>query len=319
MVPGLPQGFGKGMHVNLRSFGVAISLLAAIAALVLLQACTPTAVNPTQPLELGPGEGYAAIQLDLHEPNRELLFASSVTGQNIQIDNVPAGKSLYLFAVPAGHYCMSMFFIVGEQRIYPHDLKCFDVLPGKLAFTGYLSPAVIYGNIEVGQIRDDAAGQAELRKLYPQIATQFFGPAPDVVPPSAVTTIQTSPVNGCYADEPAEVALTGTLNEGIYRAPPKPHLRGIINHEPNWLYGLNFAQPICTLGNLRQGGVDRPYPEIHVLRLVYGGDDSAFHKLIGQYKGKEVRCTGEIFDMELRITNLTDCVPVPEQNDAAPK
>jgi hypothetical protein len=300
--------------VNIRIFSAA-PYLAATAVLALLQACASTEVNPTQSLELGSGEGYAAIQLDLGEPNKELLFASQDTEQHIQIDDPPAGKSLYLFPVPAGHYCMSMYYIVGEQRIYPHDEGCFDVTAGQLAFSGYLDPAVLYGNIAVGQIRDDAAGQAALRSLYPQIAAQYFGPVPQASPPAPPPVVQSSPVDGCYADEPTEVVLIGTLMDGLYRTPIKNN--SVNSNKLERAYTLVFASPICTLGNLQRGGVDRPYSDIRGLLLFYAPGSSALYGAIGQYKGKTIRCTGEIFDQELRLAKVTDCLPVPEQSDGA--
>lgn len=278
------------------------------AATVLLQACVSTQVNPTQSLALGPGQGYVAIQLDLHQPNRELLFASAETGGHLQIDNAPAGKSLYLFPVPAGHYCMSMYYIVGEQRIYPHDQGCFDVTAGRLTFSGYLDPAVLYGNIAVGQIRDDAAGQVALRNLYPQIAAQYLGTV--LQASSSAPMVQSSPIDGCYANEPTEVVLTGTLIDGLDRTPIKNN--SINSNKLERAYALVFASPICTLGNLQRGGVDRPYSDIRELRLIYATGSSALYGAIGQYKGKTIRCRGQIFDLELRIADVNACQPVPD-------
>jgi uncharacterized protein len=269
--------------------------------------------STTKSSVLGPGEGYAAIQLDLNDPNPELLFASSDTN-HIQIDDAPVGRSLYLFPVSAGHYCMSMYYYTG-QKIYPKGLGCFDVAAGKLAFSGYLTPAVLYGNIAVGQIRDDAAGQAALRSLYPEIAEHYFGPAPQADPLAPASVVQSSPVGGCYANEPTEVVLTGTLTDGLYRAPIKNN--SVNSNKLGRAYDLTFASHICTWGNLQRGGVDRPYSDIPALMLVYGSGSSALYGAIGQYKGKKIRCTGEIFDRELRLAKTTDCQPVPEQSDGA--
>jgi hypothetical protein len=267
--------------VILRILSAAISSAAA-AALVLLQACSSTAVNPTQSLVLGPGEGYAAIQLDLGEPNKELLFASQDTEQHIQIDDPPAGRSLYLFPVPAGRYCMSMYYIAGRaagQKLYPKNMGCFEIESGKLTFSGFLTPALISGNTAVGQIRDDAAGQAELRRRHPEIASRYFGAAPEGGAPAPAPVALTAPINGCYAVEPAVVALTGTFMTETIHTPIKNN--SVTGNKIERILVLSFTPPICTVGNLQQGGIDRPYPDIHDIQLIYPGGDSKLYEAIG--------------------------------------
>lgn len=141
---------------------------------IFLGGCAIQPIQQDQPLSLQKGYGLVAVQLVTDEAQSQILF-DSVDGKRPQLAilNVPAGNNLYVLKAPAGDYCMSEYFYVG-QRIFPHDTGCFSVSDGHLGFSGYLSPQVVDGQIFVEQAFREDDAEAQLKQKYPAIAAQYL-------------------------------------------------------------------------------------------------------------------------------------------------
>ncbi|HET7394880.1 MAG TPA: hypothetical protein VFK12_00420, partial [Gammaproteobacteria bacterium] len=127
-------------------------------------------------------------------------------GKTIDIPSVPAGKSTYLFEVPAGRYCLQRFsygnYLISHQGQY---VNCFMVPAGEIGFSGMYAPRAYNGQVAVSQDLDVASSQAELKRDYPRIAAQFLRPEPALTPAAET------------AKAPAQAAATTTTT-----APPPP-------------------------------------------------------------------------------------------------
>lgn len=144
-----------------------------LAASSLLVGCDIQPIDRDQPLVLEQGHGFAAVQLLTEEAQSQILFDPvDGKGSQLAILNVPAGNSLYILQAPAGRYCMSEYFYLG-QRIFPHDTGCFSVPDGSLGFSGYLSPQVVDGEVFVEQAFREDDAEADLKREFPFIAARY--------------------------------------------------------------------------------------------------------------------------------------------------
>jgi len=127
----------------------------------------------------------------------------------------------------------------------------------------------------------------------------------DVVPAPASVAL-TAPIDGCYETEPAMVALTGTLLSEMTHTPIKNN--SVTSNKIGRIWVLSFTPPLCIVGNQR----------FNDIQLVYPGGDSKLYGAMSQYKGKTLRCVGEIVGYQLLVANTSDCAPLSEAKDSGP-
>lgn len=160
---------------------VSMKKIAILAALVgmsgLLFACGLSPVDQGQSVNLGPNEGVAAIAIDSLDVLSQISFDPVDNGgKPLSIMNAPKGVTLYVFVVPAGTYCEAMFHF-GKWAFHARDPKhgtCFDVLPGKIAYSGNIAPrAVSARDIRTYQNYDWQGFEAMLKQQYPDIAAKY--------------------------------------------------------------------------------------------------------------------------------------------------
>lgn len=152
--------------------------LAAMVLLAALAACGSAPLALDQPLQLRPGQGLAAVMLDTLDPLTQVsLEPRSPDGIKLIIPAAPAGKSLYLFPAPAGHYCLVSYHY-GRYTLTGggEGFGCFDVVSGKLVYGGTLAPRVEESKVVTHLVMDAAGFRALLQKLYPSVAGQFPPP-----------------------------------------------------------------------------------------------------------------------------------------------
>lgn len=151
---------------------------AAATLLLGLAACSVAPLQRDQPVQLSQGQGLAAVMLDTFDPLTLVsIEPHTAGGAHFSIPAVPIGKNIYLFAVPAGHYCFTSYryahwVMYGKGG----ELGCFDVPAGGLGYSGTFAPRVENGKVVTHQVMDPAGFRALLTALYPVIAKQF--PAP---------------------------------------------------------------------------------------------------------------------------------------------
>ncbi|HLW75244.1 MAG TPA: hypothetical protein VKT74_09270 [Gammaproteobacteria bacterium] len=152
--------------------------LAASAALLALTACGVTPIRQDLMVHLSQGQGLAAVMLDTYDPlSLVTIEPRSAGGSDFNIPAVPVGSNIYVFAVPAGHYCFTSYQY-GQWKMSGKsgELGCFDVPTGGLGYSGTLAPRVENGKVVTHQVMDPAGFRALLTARYPVIAKQF--PAP---------------------------------------------------------------------------------------------------------------------------------------------
>ena len=147
-----------------------------------LVACSIAPLQQDQTVRLAPGQGLAAVTFDTLDPLTHVVVASKSGFTKLEITDVPAGQNIYLFTVPAGEYCFTRFQFSQWSLTARsgHDLACFTVVAGGLAYSGTLAPRVEGKNIVNHQVPDPPGFRILLQQQYPQVARQF--PAPPDAP-----------------------------------------------------------------------------------------------------------------------------------------
>ena len=99
----------------------------------------------------------------------------------------------------------------------------------------------------------------------------------------------------CYDDEPSTVTVTGTFTEETFAGPP--NFKSITaGDEPEKMFILLFNPHICTTGNMEPDSTDAPQADVEKAQLVFLDDARNMYKTFRPYLGKQVQCTGQLFD-----------------------
>ncbi|HEX2667191.1 MAG TPA: hypothetical protein VHP13_02355 [Gammaproteobacteria bacterium] len=160
-------------------------VLAGVAALA---ACSIVPVTPIQPgasAHLQPNEGIAAVVMDTLDPVSQIhLIPIDGNGKGLNLPSMPAGKSLALFQVPAGTYCLQEFQF-GRWHFFARSgvrLGCFQVPEGRIAYSGNLQPRA--GDDDNAYVRQEYSPRqflATLQSQYPSLAAAYPTAGPDPV------------------------------------------------------------------------------------------------------------------------------------------
>jgi hypothetical protein len=146
-----------------------IGLLAAS----LLTGCGLDPVQPDQDITLQPGYGIAAVAIDTLDPLNGIYFKEldNKSAPDIEISHVSAGVHLMIFAIPAGTYCATRYSF-GDYyftQTNPRD-TCFDVVAGKVAYSGNIGPRARNGRAYLYQNYEWAAFKKTFNEQYPKLA-----------------------------------------------------------------------------------------------------------------------------------------------------
>ena len=110
-----------------------------VAATVSLSACS-SAVSDQAALSLDKGQGLLGLELvtGLGDVNYQVQITGGAFGTMLKMNNAPKGESVYLYKLPAGHYCIEALYLTGsDQYMYPVGKKpCFSVTAGRLTYGG---------------------------------------------------------------------------------------------------------------------------------------------------------------------------------------
>ncbi|HSC48010.1 MAG TPA: hypothetical protein VLG68_07980 [Gammaproteobacteria bacterium] len=139
-----------------------------------LTGCGLDPVQPDQDTNLQPDQGIAAVILDTLDPLNAIYIksADNNSAPTIEINHVDIGVHLFAFVVPAGSYCITRYSF-GNYYITQSDPKhgvCFDVIAGKVAYSGNLAPRVHGGGIYVDQNYDWPGFKKMFKEQYPKLA-----------------------------------------------------------------------------------------------------------------------------------------------------
>ena len=155
--------------------------LLALAACVLLAACSSVQpIQQDQPVLLSKGNGLAAVVMNTEDPLTEVFVKPAASGgTTMEIPSVPVGRTIYLFEVKAGNYCLQQFHF-GQIEFFGQgaDVECFVVPEGQLGYSGDLMPRVNNSQVFIHQDYDFDSFRTLLRRDYPKVAAQFASQAP---------------------------------------------------------------------------------------------------------------------------------------------
>jgi hypothetical protein len=143
----------------------------------ILSACATAPLPQDQSVTLWPDQGLAAVMIDTLDPISQVTFQQQGGGGKLIVAAVPPGIGLYLFPTRAGRYCMTRFYYANfDFAADKGALQCFQVLAGKLSYSGTLAPRVEDGKPVTRQVLDPQGFRVVLEQRYPTVAKQF--PAP---------------------------------------------------------------------------------------------------------------------------------------------
>jgi hypothetical protein len=130
----------------------------------------------------------------------------------------------------------------------------------------------------------------------------------------------------CYAVEPKIVTVTGTLVEKAYPGPP--NFESVKNGDrEEKFFLLRFKPPICTIGYTpdemgKTGYYDESHSSIAEMQLVFLDDAGYLYDKLRPSLGKQIQCTGTLFDTQtvnhrtpvlVQVMHKDDCKVVSEK------
>lgn len=141
---------------------------------LLLAGCGGTEpVHPDQDLALQPGYGIEAVVFDnLDSLNSIVIRSPDHPDQEVSIGFVDKGIHMLVFEVPAGSYCLVKFHTAFYTIIQddPTHGVCWDVVPGKVAYSGNLAPRAYGKSLRTDQNYDWAMFKKNFKDQYPKLA-----------------------------------------------------------------------------------------------------------------------------------------------------
>jgi len=162
------------------------------AVLALLTGCASVLgqppISPGQSVRLQPGEGIAALLMDTYDPVTQVRLESPDEKNPVLVlPSMAAGRTLALFAVPAGVYCLKQFNSGRFQfRSRGLDVGCFQVTAGHISYSGNMVPmddprptSGAHGAVTDQQYQATAFLDL-LKQQYPEMAAAYptAGPSP---------------------------------------------------------------------------------------------------------------------------------------------
>lgn len=142
--------------------------------LVTMVGCGSTdPVHPDQDVTLQPGYGIAAVVFDTLDVLTTVTIKSPDNGTEVDVGSVGKGMNMYVYAVPAGSYCLTRFD-TGFYRYHTNDQThgvCFDVIAGKVAYSGNLAPRAYLEGVRTDQNYDWTGFEKVFKQDYPKLAS----------------------------------------------------------------------------------------------------------------------------------------------------
>jgi hypothetical protein len=205
-------------------------------------------IAPGQSVQLQPGDGIAALVMDTLDPVTQVLLVSTDgEGPTLDLPSMPAGRTLALFEVPTGVYCLKQFSY-GEYRFISRkfQLGCFQVTTGHISYSGSIKPtagrdpATGENGAIVDQAYEPAVFLALLKQQYPQVMAAYPTAGP-------VTG------NGVEAqDDISKELATWSVEAADHRS-----FQVFMRNNANWPVKLtDFKMTGCT--NIKQQCGDQP-------------------------------------------------------------
>lgn len=140
---------------------------------VLLTGCGGTdPVQPDQDVQLQPGYGIGVVVFDTLDALSVATIKSPDTKVEVDVGYVDKGVHMFVYALPAGSYCLTRFN-TGFWRFHQDDPThgiCFDVVVGKVAYSGNLAPRAYGKSVRTDQNYHWAEFEKSFKQGYPKLA-----------------------------------------------------------------------------------------------------------------------------------------------------
>lgn len=150
-----------------------LGVMAVALGVALLAGCGATdPVQPDQDLQLQPGYGIAAVVFDTLDALSVSTIKSPDTKVEINVGYVDKGVHMFVYALPAGSYCLTRFN-TDFYRFYQDDPThgiCFDVIAGKVAYSGNLAPRAYGKAVRTDQNYYWPEFEKSFKQDYPKLA-----------------------------------------------------------------------------------------------------------------------------------------------------
>jgi hypothetical protein len=134
--------------------------------------CGLDPVQPDQDVTLQAGYGIAVVVVDTLDPLNGIYFKPAVnkSAPDIEVTHVTAGVHVLPYLVPAGTYCATRYSY--GDYYFTHDPRatCFDVVAGKVAYSGNVGPRAKNGSAYLYRNYDWPAFEKMFKEQYPKLA-----------------------------------------------------------------------------------------------------------------------------------------------------
>jgi hypothetical protein len=142
---------------------------------MLIGGCSLAPVSQDEAVTLKPNEGIAVLIFQTLDPINGITFKSPDNNDisALDIDRVLPGTHMLVFILPEATYCLISYHYM-DYIITQNDQKhgdCFDVVAGKIAYSGDLVPGMKGGVPVVLQDYQWAAFKKRLGDEYPKLAS----------------------------------------------------------------------------------------------------------------------------------------------------
>lgn len=146
-------------------------LLIFVAVLVSLGGCS-SAVSDQAALSLDKGQGLVGLELvtGLGNADYQVKISGGAFGTMLKMNNAPKGESVYLYKLPAGHYCVEALYLTGsDQYMYPAGNKpCFSVTAGQLTYGGTIANNLLgFYSVDMDEFL------RALKQIYPKVYAHY--------------------------------------------------------------------------------------------------------------------------------------------------
>ncbi|QGX39783.1 hypothetical protein [Permianibacter aggregans] len=139
--------------------------------LTLLCGCATKELKEQKERSLKGNEGYLALVMDSLDSLHTMHINGTSKGlPNIQISHIPIGRTLKMYKVPEGRYCIERFNVYDLQITYSDDGFCFFVEQGELNYPGHF----VVRNPVTSLVAKHRDFIQLLRKDYAQLCSQYF-------------------------------------------------------------------------------------------------------------------------------------------------
>lgn len=137
----------------------------------MISSCSTTTLKELPNQELTENDGYLALVFDSLDTLNSIYIQGVSTGtSSIHISSIPKGRSLLVYKIPEGQYCLRKFNAYDLKITYDDNGVCFFVEQGELNYPGHL---VIRNPVTTIEMRERDL-LIRMNREYPNLCSKFY-------------------------------------------------------------------------------------------------------------------------------------------------